>query len=415
MNITRIFTLIALITFMFNMTAGFSFAEGLPSHEKYEGSIKPGIVITAQNWDQYFPELKKLLPPSRLQWYGMGVKAGKIIMPIKETKWEKLTKGVYEATKKYSSQCKIGPNNTLVGWKAGIPFPDPKRAVELVWNSYTEVNRGNSHDDLLFYSWFGLFKGMKHQKHFRWELRKKHYVGRTDIEPLGWMPEADSSGLCSKESMWIAEPHEVKGFTQLRIRYWDINKTDECYAYIPAIRRIRRLTGADVNDPILGSDCIFDDFEVWRQKLNSKMTFQVLECKDFLVPCVYHEKLPYDYRKHGACVQVDWEIRPLWVMKIDINESDYIYQKRIVWVDKDTFTNYWGECYDQRGRLWRANGPHPISTDDLNFRAMFNWMYMNFQTNHYTMMAGYPTYGLPEFKPLTKKAFTVRGLMKMAR
>ncbi len=415
MNLKQIFVLTMVILWS-HMAAISLLAAGLPSCKKYEGPIKPGMVITAQNWEQYLPELQKLLPASKIQWYGMGVKTGNIEMPIKKTNWAKLTNGVYEATEKYSPQCKIGPNNSMTGWTAGIPFPDPKSPIELAWNSNNEINRGNAHDDVIFFSWFGLFKGMKYEKHFKWELRKKHYVGRADTPPLGWLPEASKGGLCSKESMFVSAPHEVRGFIQLRVRYWAIDKMDDCYAYIPAIRRMRRLTGADVNDPILGSDCIFDDFQVWRQKLNPIMTFQVLECRDFLVPRVYFEKPPYDYHRQGPCSQVDWEIRPLWVVEVKTNDPNYIYSKRIIWIDKDTFTNYWGEQYDQRDRLWRANGPHPVSSDNLNCRGMFNWMYMNSQTNHYTMMYGAPvTIGLPEFEPLTKKAFTIKGLMRMSR
>jgi len=32
-----------------------------------------------------------------------------------------------EASKKYSSTCKIGENDALVGWTAGLPFPKPRK------------------------------------------------------------------------------------------------------------------------------------------------------------------------------------------------------------------------------------------------------------------------------------------------
>ena len=59
---------------------------------------------------------------------------------------------------------------------------------------------------------------------------------------------------------------------------------DQCYGYIPAIRRIRRLTGSNLIDPVLGSDYTPDDGEVWRQKFTSKWRFRALEYRDFLVP-----------------------------------------------------------------------------------------------------------------------------------
>lgn len=416
MDNKRAVSFIIFIIYWYFMSAIPVLAKELAPYQKYQGPIKAGVVIDAESWDKYLSELKKLCSPSILQWYGLGVKGGMVTISIVEKGQHKLSKGVYEATRKYSSQCRIGPNNSLIGWKGGIPFPDPKSAIELAWDCYPDITRGNSHDDLVFYSWFGLFKGAKYEKHFRWVLRKKKYVGRTDIPPIPHLPEFESNGVLSKESMLISEPHEVRGFIQLRIRYWDVTEMDECYGYIPAIRRIRRLTGADVTDPILGSDCINDDFEVWRQKFNPKMTFRVIGNKDCLFPREYVEKPPYNYLKNGPCSLLEWEIRPMWILEVMTNDPQYPYSRRLVWVDKEHFGNLWGEAYDQRGRLWRANGPFPASNDGKGFRAMFNWMYMNCRTNHYTMMEGYPTYGLPEFKPVNpNKAFTIKGLLRMVR
>src|SRR3972149_6610767 len=72
-------------------------AAELPTYQKYEGPIKPGIVITKENWDKYLPELQKLLPPSKIKWYGMGVKEGLVTMPIvKATFPRAVTKGQME-------------------------------------------------------------------------------------------------------------------------------------------------------------------------------------------------------------------------------------------------------------------------------------------------------------------------------
>src|SRR3990172_4386889 len=77
-------------------------AAELPPYQKYEGPIKPGVVITKENWDKYLPELQKLLPPSKLKWYGMGVKGRMVTMPIVQTTYIFPTKGQIEATKKYA-------------------------------------------------------------------------------------------------------------------------------------------------------------------------------------------------------------------------------------------------------------------------------------------------------------------------
>ena len=242
-------------------------------------------------------------------------------------------------------------------------------------------------------------------------------MGRCEVPPIPRMPEAETMGIGSKESIIVTDPHEVKGFIQLRNRYWDVEKPDDCYAYIPAIRRVRRLTGSDLTDPLLGSDCVPDDFEVWRQKMDSKMTFQILERRDFLVPCTYTEKPDYDFNKNRCCFPVEWEIRPLWILKLNVNDPGYVYSHRIMYVDSvpiekgGTFLLYWGDEYDHKGRLWKANGQGAPSDDGKGMKNLFAWMYMNHQTDHYTVMYGHPEYPLLD----PSKAFSIKGLLRMSR
>src|SRR3972149_8907639 len=192
-------------------------AAELPPYSKYEGPIKPGIVITKENFDTYLPELQKLLPPSKVKWYGMGVKEGLVTMPIVKTTYYRVTKGQLEATRKYAGTARVGANNDLLNWTAGVPFPEPKTALEVAWNCYPSISRSSAHDDLLFFSKFLLFKNVQYEKQFTWDLFDRKYRGRADIHPLGNMPDFTESGISFKESIVILEPNEVKGLIQLRI------------------------------------------------------------------------------------------------------------------------------------------------------------------------------------------------------
>ena len=49
----------SLIVILFPVFLG---AAELPTYQKYTGPIKPGVVITKENFDTYLPELQKLLP-----------------------------------------------------------------------------------------------------------------------------------------------------------------------------------------------------------------------------------------------------------------------------------------------------------------------------------------------------------------
>jgi len=401
-------------------------ATELPPYQKYTGAIKPGVVITKENFDTYLPELQKLLPTSKLKWLTMGVREGLVTMPIVKTTYSPLTKGWVEATRKYAGTARIGADNQLLNWTAGVPFPEPKNALELAWDCYPTPARFDSHDELYFASWFGLFKGNKYEKHFVWDLYNKKYRARTDIPPLGDLPDFTERGVSCKEALLIREPDEVKGFINLRLRYWDVNKEDESYGYIPAIRRVRRLTGADNTDPLLGSDVVPDDFEIWRQKLDGKMKFRVLDHRDFLQTKIYvglENKPAYDYKKHGPCLPVEWEIRPMWVLEIMTNNPDYAYSKRVIYVDAvpldqgGRYEVYAGEQYDQKGRLWKACTRGAIAANKEGFQNVFNDMFVNCQTDHYTVLDGIPAYvkNFAETFPLKEEVFTIPGLLKRVR
>ena len=45
--------------------------------------IKPGVVITKDNYERYLPELESLLPESRLHWFlELGLKKGLLRYPL---------------------------------------------------------------------------------------------------------------------------------------------------------------------------------------------------------------------------------------------------------------------------------------------------------------------------------------------
>jgi len=74
-------------------------------------------------------------------------------------------------------------------------------------------------------------------------------------------------------------------------------------------------------------------------------------------------------------------IEPNYILEIKINDPNYVYSKRVMHIDacpfeeNGTFLLYWGEQYDQKGRLWRANGNcAPSSTKD-GFNDMWFWLY----------------------------------------
>jgi len=263
------------------------FAQEMPAYEKYQGPIKPGLVITKDNWDQYLPELKKLLPVSKLSYTEYGVNGGLTTLSIvANSKALRITPEWKEASLKNEGTARVDPKTKwLMDWKGGYPFPHPKTAWELLWSCNTLLNRTDGgHDDMRFYSYFMLYGGDQYQKHFSWLNQERKYLNRVEMQPFGNMDPFTKDNICFKGTIMISEPQDVRGFILLRHKYWDPYKPDDCFAYIPALKRIRRLTGGDVTDPLLGSDAVPDDFEVWQQKVTPEQTAKVIGRQDMLAP-----------------------------------------------------------------------------------------------------------------------------------
>ncbi|MDY6861599.1 MAG: DUF1329 domain-containing protein [Thermodesulfobacteriota bacterium] len=381
-----------------------------------EKKIKTGIIVNKDNYQLYLKELKDLMIPADYTIISNGLKNGWITVPIVKKGDYPSPKGYAAATARYSGKCLTGENNQLFGWVAGLPFQNPKNGLELAWNvqrraQVTDQMSFYGHED--FYSKNGMQTGNR-ERNINFHLYNLYYIGRHTVPPVPEFPN-NNDGIRLKESILMLEPYDVKGFTMIRISFEDIERPDDVFSYVPAIRRLRRLTGSDVTDPMLGGDNTYDDFEVVRQKITPKMTFKILGYRDYLVPKHYTRKPKDPFVSHN-CYQMDWEIRPLYILQYNINDPAYAYSKRVVYVEKEkpTADLYGGECYDQKGRFWRTCGLIPHAKDSKTFDAncWYGCLYMDHISRHTTLLDMYPVFADPEATP---EAFSIRHLLKEAR
>jgi len=307
---------------------------------------------------------------------------------------------------------RVGEDNVLIGeWKAGPPFPYPRTGAELAWSIY---RRREYKDQQTWFCEFLMFhRDGRPDRRFTWREFKRHWTGRVYFPPIPEEP-GNNGVIESKESIVVFEPFDVRGYITIRIRYEDIHRSDDNYCYIPALRRMRRMTGADLTDPLLGSDVIPDDFEIWREKVKPKMRFR-MSIRDMLMPRFYSDKErpPYDPKRMRYCVQMDWEIRPLWVLEVR-EEPGYAYSRRTVYAEVEplTFQVSGGEAYDQRGRWWRASAMYPHAPE-AKTGELWGFWYYNYQnaiTGHQTFM----NLG-PQTADVPYEAFTIKWLLRKAR
>ena len=312
--------------------------------------IKPGLVITPKNFSQY-PNLKKLLPESIWKRFLEGTYAPVASIKIYPTMHYYYSKGRLDDTKKFEGTAKIDPEtNGLVEWSRGIPFPFPKNGWELA-HTFDSCRIG--FDQTSFApNLFNMFnrKG-KLERTLRTDIYWRNLHARYDTPPLPSQPGLDH--LMEKGSLIIYHPYDIRGWAGVRTRYLDPKVMDEFIVYIPGIRRVRRLSGTDSQDPIVGTDMSWEDWAYWWQKL-SRSTWPKLEMKivgETVVLGNIRRVLSDSWTDEKGHLTMHMEKRPVWIL--EVNNQDYIYGTRRMWMDKETFKPEYEEMHDARGRLWR--------------------------------------------------------------
>jgi len=377
--------------------------------------IKPGVVITKDNYKDYLPELKKLIPAPIFKIYIEEVKNGLKTIPIVESKKWLARKGFREWTKKLEGRCKIGPDGMLLNWVAGAPFPEPKNGIELAW----DVQHTLWYEQTTFDYNYDLYtKSKKFERSIGSNIGVLKFMGRTGNPP---MPEINPNPEKIWWKIWtyITSPFDARGFVLIRTRYLDIKRDDDMWAYLPTLRRIRRFTGADVQDPIFGTDMTYDEYAEWGQRRDPKiMDFKLLGVKEILWPA-YVDHVGWrkgEYIKDkGGLIQLPWCKRKVYVLEIDIKDPSYMYSKRIIYLDKEIgdFRPFYGEYYDQRGRLWRTYETIHCGSTEKETHTWFDTVLRDLQSGHYTISTlTNQKLDDPNLKP---SDFNIRKLIRMGR
>ena len=333
---------------------GHGYAPDVVAKSKIAPDIKPGVVITQDNY-QEFAGYKELMPASRY----LRIKKGSYlqypeikIVPTVHYYW---TKDKTEATRKNLGKTKVGPDGELVDWIAGMPFPGFKSAREMAHN-LDRAAAGTSDQLSLEPVEFYLYgRDTKIERYMKMNLYWRYYTGRTKVPP---MPQVPGTTFMDKGSIVALYPFDIKGTAFVRTRKISPADEDGFICYLPPLRRVRRMAGSDTQDPLLGSDVSWEDWRGWWQKLSNKiwpLDFKILGEKEILCPIRYSQRFRMvEEEKMHKFYFKGWERRPCFILQQNINTSRYLYSKRIFYADKEDFSMNYVEYYDQRGKLWRT-------------------------------------------------------------
>lgn len=325
-----------------------------------------------------YQEIEKLLIPQVLNW----VKKGQFVIGTKQLEFVPgYGPKFIAASKKNEGKYDIGSDNALVekatGKPAhywfGFPFPtlNPKgpKGAEKIMENYNAVRfhwGGDKGSQLL--KWIG--SGGEERRALVQGVYL-YYINR-DRGPI-----PNPENLLGRQILYVAAPFDLRGTVQMAYIHNDA-RPDTAFAYVPALRRVRRVSPATRSDPFLGSDLCVDDLGGWGGK-NQTMSWKFLGEGTYLMPFTSEKKYPmrdmpdgsiekvpvyvtkgYETKgfKGAAWCPVSWAWHPREVYIVEGMPKDpyYNYGKQVFYIDKQNFNIYFKVVYDKAGEYWKTVG-----------------------------------------------------------
>jgi hypothetical protein len=341
-----------------------------------------GTEITTDNWKQYQDYMTvamrllfrgdhffKILP-------GQKVIVGPTI-PVPLPKLFQAATEKYAGTASIVPAPEIGPTAvTIKGYQGGVPFPDPKEpdlGMKIEYNSWFAYAPATVHINADAF--------LVDRFHDRSPLIVDAVVGKASYIADPGLPETNPllTDVYKYTYDEVVLPEEAKYSGVLDIWHKDPVKFTDLFAYVPALRRVLRLSPAAVCAPVVGSDTLNDDnctnigncqqVPLFNAKYlgEKKALFMVHMVPDALMSVgpdqmpleKYFYSTPSDIAAAGFAFPKPsagtWELRDVYLIslrRIPSLTKGYCYGTRLFWVDKDSWHTINAEYWDAQQKLW---------------------------------------------------------------
>jgi outer membrane lipoprotein-sorting protein len=127
-----------------------------------------------------------------------------------------------------------------------------------------------------------------------------------------------------KKMMFFLDPADVRDSSFMNWSYHD-GRSDDQWIYLPAIRKIRRISADSKNDSFMGSDFTYDDLG---------------------------ERHP-DEDKHKIIGEEEYNGEPCYIVEsVPVGSGD-TFSKTVSWIIKDKWIGLKREYYDENGQVYK--------------------------------------------------------------
>ncbi|HKV54091.1 MAG TPA: DUF1329 domain-containing protein [Candidatus Binataceae bacterium] len=413
--LAALFGLLTLLFVSSRPVCSFAQASASPAKAAAPGSpdtVPPGTKITMQNWQQY----QQFMPEGMVAFF-QGKYFWKmpqdVSMEVGPTIIHPLPKTYLEATEKYSSQVKVielpDGGLTLENYQGGIPFPNPSephkgwKILTNLWYRYvphlTVIQNGGG----CLIDHYGSVNCQAA------EIVERQLSFNTDAGIPANTPNSD--GKYFSEWLMVLEPEQKRYTALLDVSYTDPARSEDQYAFLPALRRYQPISSAARCSPSEGTDATPEEL---RSGFDSNLTWlkvdlvgekKILALIDITPPTAkfpdsFDMPLGWPTPAWGK-----WQLRDVYVLNVSrlpSHQSGYCYGKRVMYVDKQFSAVLWEDMYDMKMQPWKSvamflqtcnvPGIGPVNSCGSDLQS-----YWDIQNDHATFFLDYASPGHPVY------------------
>lgn len=307
-----------------------------------------------------------------------------------DANWVKVSKANEGKTKINEATCKVD------GWKAGAPFPtidmkDPEAAKKIVWNLHLGSLLGDVSSVPYFTQVLVDGKSGIHAELVA-EFTRFTMKGRL----TGNSPTLGDDDESARQLLFFKSPSEVKGIGTYTMMY-DSNKVPDVWAYVPAVRRTRRLSGGAWMDPIGSSDQLQDEIDGFNARPCWYPGYKLLGKRWVLAAANsrldnWNPKASSPAEKYPTLdrsapywnLNDSFEPREVYVIEV-ATPAQHPYSKKVLYIETEYPRVHYAEAYNRKGEFWKFIEIHSyVNTKAGDIRTVAADV-IDFQRNHATV------------------------------
>lgn len=209
----------------------------------------------------------------------------------------------------------------------------------------------------------------------------------------------DSDKVARKSYLEFVEPKDVKGTRVLALEKSDPELDPDRWLYLPALRKVRRIAGADQTQSFVGTDFTYEDISI---------TDGVVGVKHHKYSILREETIEDASGVDHKC----WVIEAIPVTQKQIEQG--LYSKRIIWIEQQHYTAIQEHYFNKSGVLFKTRVSAdirelPASGGRTEWRPNFTEM-KNLETGHSTLVRFEQLLDLPIDQKIFSRRFLEIGL-----